>query len=173
MTGTEWNLPRVSSSGCLSTIAWASYQIRIIAGGACAGNAGYVYPAIAFKGNCQLAIAACSRHVRYARALMHVAIANRWWRGKRFLHSRRVRKPQFYVFCKRLVCAVCNYVSWMNISISHYISLSVFAQLISPDEARACVICWHVFLWILTCMQAITRRSGVLWLLQINDLSDN
>ena len=38
---------------------WTSYQICKIAGCASAGNAGNVFPAIDFKGNCQLAISAC------------------------------------------------------------------------------------------------------------------
>ena len=47
-----------------------------------------------------------SRHVRDARAVMHVGIANpRWW-GKRSQHSRRMRNPQFYVSGKRPI-AVC------------------------------------------------------------------
>ena len=38
-----------------------------------------------------------SRHVRHARAVMHVGIANpRWW-WKRSRHSRRMLNPQFYV----------------------------------------------------------------------------
>ena len=37
---------------------WTSYQIRKIAGCACAGNAGNVFPATDFKGNCYLAIPA-------------------------------------------------------------------------------------------------------------------
>ena len=41
------------------THAWASYQTRKIAGCACAGNAGNVYPATDFKGNPQLAISTC------------------------------------------------------------------------------------------------------------------
>ena len=32
-----------------------------------------------------------SRHVRHARAVMHVGIAYLWWRGKRSRHSRRMR----------------------------------------------------------------------------------
>ena len=36
-------------------------------------------------------------HVRNARAVMHVGIANPRWRGKRSRHSRRMRNPQFYV----------------------------------------------------------------------------
>ena len=40
-------------------LAWASCQIRKIVDCACAGNAGIVFPATAFKGNCQLAIPAC------------------------------------------------------------------------------------------------------------------
>ena len=39
--------------------SWASYQIRKIAGCACAGNAGNVFPATDFKGNRLLATLAC------------------------------------------------------------------------------------------------------------------
>ena len=38
-----------------------------------------------------------SRHVRHARAVMHVGISNPQWRGKRSRHSRCMRNPQFYV----------------------------------------------------------------------------
>ena len=38
-----------------------------------------------------------SRHVRDARALMHVGVANPRWRWKCSRHSRRMRNPQFYV----------------------------------------------------------------------------
>ena len=38
--------------------AWASYQIRKIAGCTCAGDAGNIFPAADFKGNHQLAIPA-------------------------------------------------------------------------------------------------------------------
>ena len=40
-------------------LLWASYQIHKIAGRACAGNAGNVFPATDFKGNHELAILAC------------------------------------------------------------------------------------------------------------------
>ena len=36
-----------------------------------------------------------SRHVREARAVMHVGIANPRWRGKRSRYSRRMRNPIF------------------------------------------------------------------------------
>ena len=42
-----------------------------------------------------------SRHVRHARAVMHVGITNPRWRRKRSRHSRRMRNPQFYVSGKR------------------------------------------------------------------------
>ena len=42
-----------------------------------------------------------SRHVRHARAVMYVRIANPRWRGKRSRHSRRMRNPQVYVSVKR------------------------------------------------------------------------
>ena len=42
-----------------------------------------------------------SRHVRYARALMHVGIANPRWRGKRSQHSQRMCIPRFFIYDKR------------------------------------------------------------------------
>ena len=42
-----------------------------------------------------------SRHVRHARAVMYVGIANPQWRGKRSRHSQRMRRPQLYVSGKR------------------------------------------------------------------------
>ena len=42
-----------------------------------------------------------SRHVRDARAVMHVGVANPRVRGKRSRHSRPMRNPQFYVSGKR------------------------------------------------------------------------
>ena len=64
-------------------VQWVSCQIRKIAGCACR-DAGNVFPANEFKGNHQLAIPAyitarASRHVRDARAVMHVGIANPLW----------------------------------------------------------------------------------------------
>ena len=38
-----------------------------------------------------------SRHVRDARAVMHVGITNPRWQGKRSGHSQRTRSPQFHV----------------------------------------------------------------------------
>ena len=43
-----------------------------------------------------------SRHVRHARALMHVGIADPQWREKRSLNSRPMHNPQFYVSGKRV-----------------------------------------------------------------------
>ena len=82
--------------------AWASYQIRKIAGCACAGNAGIVFT---LPPTLMETISLRSRHaarlVRDARAVMHVGIAYpRWW-GKRSRHSRRKRNQQFYVSGKR------------------------------------------------------------------------
>ena len=42
-----------------------------------------------------------SRHVRPARAVMHVRIADPRWRGRRSRHFRRMRNTQFYVSGKR------------------------------------------------------------------------
>ena len=66
---------------------WASHQIRKIAGCACVGNVGNVFPATDFKGNRWLA----------TPESITFAIANpRWW-GKRSRHSRCMLDPQFYV----------------------------------------------------------------------------
>ena len=44
---------------CEGNWSWASYRICKIAGFSCARNAGNVFPATDFKGNCKLAIPAC------------------------------------------------------------------------------------------------------------------
>ena len=67
-----------------------------------------------------------SRHVRHARTVMHVGIANPRWRWKRFRHTRRMHIPQFYVsgpkaqmvlqrsvqVVQTLCCFVCKYSWW-------------------------------------------------------------
>ena len=90
------NLPLWLRHGWIIT-PWASYQICKIAGRACTRNAGNLFPATEFEGNCYIAIPACIT----ARALMHVGIAYPRWRGKRSQHSRRMRNPQFYVSGKK------------------------------------------------------------------------
>ena len=86
--------------GRLLRLTWPSYQIRKIAGRACAGNAGNVFPATACKR---------SRHVS-----RHDFLCS-WWRGKRSRHSRRMRNPQFYASGKRAMWALTTFhvpVSW-------------------------------------------------------------
>ena len=53
---------------------WESCQIRKIAGCACAGNAGNVFPATVGKRSRH-----ATRHVRDVRAVMHAGIANPWF----------------------------------------------------------------------------------------------
>ena len=83
------------------SLPWASYQIRKNAGCAYTGNAGNVFPATHFKEIASYRSRHASRHVRHARAVMHVGIDNPRWRGKRSRHSRRMRNPQFCVSGKR------------------------------------------------------------------------
>ena len=62
-----------------------------------------------------------SRHVRHARAVMPVGIANPRWQGKPSRHSRRMSNPPFYVSDKRSMAEqlsvnergryMCNFVS--------------------------------------------------------------
>ena len=56
-----------------------------------------------------------SRHVRGARVVMHVGIANQRWRGKRSRHSRRMRNPQFYVSGKRPMKSRDSFDAWAGI----------------------------------------------------------
>ena len=79
----------------------ASYQIRKVAGCACAGKAGNVFPATDFKGNRWLTIppfitARVSRTCREACRDRSSAVA-----GNRSWHSRCMRNPQFFVSGKR------------------------------------------------------------------------
>ena len=78
-----------------------------------------------------------SRHVRHARAVMHIGVANPRWRGKRPRHSRRMRNLQFYVIGKRPMelcfsfwCWSCHFV-WCNWV--YQISIISFLQ---PDQPR-------------------------------------
>ena len=63
---------------------WASYQIRKIAGCACAGNAGTFPPPQTSKQIASLRFRHASRHMHHARAVMHVGIADPRWLGKMF-----------------------------------------------------------------------------------------
>ena len=102
---------------------WTSYQISKIAGCACAGNAGNVFPNTDFKETASQRSRHASRHVRHAHTVMHVGIANPWWRGKGSQHYRRMRNPHFCVSDKRsMLCASCHSEpgSLFNITMSSY-----------------------------------------------------
>ena len=85
-------------------VAWTSYQIHNIAGGACAGNAGNVSPPPTSREADSWRSRHASRHVRHARAVMHIEIASPRSRGKRSRHSRCMRNTQFYISGKRPMC---------------------------------------------------------------------
>ena len=101
-------------------IQWASYQIRKNAGCACAENAENVFPITDFKGNRSFAIPHASRHVRLARVLMHVRIANPRCRGKRSRHFWRMRNLQFCVSGKRPMCDDALVKQWTRASAKWY-----------------------------------------------------
>ena len=84
-------------------------MMRKIAGCACAGNIGNVFPIADFKGNRLWAIPVCI--TRHARAMMDVKIAHPRWRGKSSQYSRGMRNPQFYVSGKRpILLNSCGYI---------------------------------------------------------------
>ena len=85
-------------------------QIRTIAGCACAGN---VSPPPTSKETASWRSRHASRHVRHARAVMHVGIANPQLRGKRSWHSRRMRNPQFNASGKRPMTELSSYLFYI------------------------------------------------------------
>ena len=81
--------------------------------------------------------------MRHARAVMHVGIANsRWW-GKRSRHSRRMRKPQFYISDKRPI-KWCRYsvcpLQYVHMSLRTNI-LVVVKQSIYMGLCDTCLCC--------------------------------
>ena len=81
--------------------------------------------------------------MRHARAVMHVGIANsRWW-GKRSRHSRRMRKPQFYISDKRPI-KWCRYsicpLQYVHMSLRTNI-LVVVRQSINMGLCDTCLCC--------------------------------
>ena len=84
--------------------SWASYQIHKIAGCACAGNAGNVFPAAEFNGNRELAIPACIT-ARASRACRDAWDCFATVAGKTFPAFPAHAHPHFYVFGKRPIGA--------------------------------------------------------------------
>ena len=79
----------------IDTAPRTSYQIRKIAGCACAGNAGNVFPRHRLQWKPLVSDPGMHHGVRDARAVMHVRIAYPRWRGKRSRHYRRMRTRNF------------------------------------------------------------------------------
>ena len=87
-------------------VSWASYQMRNIAGCACSGNAGNVFPAPTGWRSRH-----ASRHVRDARAVMHAGIANKRFPlksvvGETFRAFSAHAQPTIYVSGKRPILGV-------------------------------------------------------------------
>ena len=67
------------------------------------GMPGTFFPPPILKETASYRSQPASRHVRDARAVMYVGIANLRCRGKRSRHSQRMHNPQFYVSGKRSI----------------------------------------------------------------------
>ena len=80
------------------TEPWASCQIRKIAGCACGGNVGNVFPATAVLSDPDIHEGACMPHMPWCIS-GSLTYSFLWspWLGKCSRHSRRMRYPQFYV----------------------------------------------------------------------------
>ena len=106
----QQNMDNDTSRSWYHNKTWVSYQILKIAGCACAGNTGNVFPApiVSYPAMTErtwplsdkkpMGFLSDSGH---ARAVMQAGIANpqRW--GRRSRHSRRMRNPYFYGSDKR------------------------------------------------------------------------
>ena len=102
-------------------VSWTSHHIRNIADCACTGNVGNVFPAPTSKKTTNQRSLHASRHVRDARAVMHVGIANQFTGGNRAkLPSsrwrRRGRSLREVFACSRLIATtdlsqICNRVT--------------------------------------------------------------
>ena len=99
------------------------------------------FPATDFKGS----------RVRYARVMMHVGIAIPWWRGKRFRHSWRKHKLQFYVSGKRPIGRVviklarCGYRNGhRNLFHGSMITLIMYVPLLIVSGYQENDLRWHV-----------------------------
>ena len=90
---------------------WASYQIRKIAGYACAGNAGNIFPRRPFQRKPLVSDPGMHHGTCVTRAVMHVGIAYLRWRGKRSRHSRRMRTRNF-VYLARGPCDVSFWIKY-------------------------------------------------------------
>ena len=93
----------------LLSIKWATYQIRQLRIVRAPGMPRTFSLPPTSKETTSKRSRHASRHVRDARAVMHVGIANPRWREKRSKHSRRMRNPQFYVSGKRPMPTVLTY----------------------------------------------------------------
>ena len=82
---------------------WASYQIRKLAGCACAGNAGNISQPPQVRDH-DMHHGPCVTHVPWCMpgSLTCVFLWS-WWRGKRSRHSRCMHNPECYVSGKRSV----------------------------------------------------------------------
>ena len=93
---------------------WAPCQMRKIAGCACAGNAGNVFPAPQIR-DPDMHHGTCVTHVPWCMLeSLNCVFLWSWWRGKRSRHSRRMRNPQFYVSDKRPLHWVYKWITCGN-----------------------------------------------------------
>ena len=88
----------ITNFHCGHVLQWASYQIRKLRVAHAPGIPGTFSPLPTSRGTASWRSRHASRHVRHARAVMHVGIANPRWRGKRFRYAGRKRKPKFYLW---------------------------------------------------------------------------
>ena len=94
-----------------------------------------------------------SRHVRDARAVMHVGIAYLRWRGKRSRHSRRMRTCNFAYLVRGLWGNVpginhlwCSFVvvPWLNMFPTLYLTINSLNCELYHVNIIVNVLCYHL-----------------------------
>ena len=115
----SWDL-----SWCRLYGQWASYQIRKIAGCACAGNAGIPSTRVSDP---DMHHGTCATHVPWCMpGSLNSGVLWSRWRGKRSRHFRRMRNPQFYVSSKRPMACHGNFRCWATTQLASITTVSVF-----------------------------------------------
>ena len=91
------------------------------------GKSGKFSPPPTSKGTANKQSRHASRHVRHARALLHVGIANPRWRGKHSRYPRSMRNPQVYVSGKRPIHTQYFEIQtiWLNLRIKLFSSSKI------------------------------------------------
>ena len=116
--------------------------MRKIAGCACAGNPGNIFPAAACISDPDMHHGTCVTHVPWCM-LGSLTSGFLWsgWRGKRSRHSRRMRNPQFCLSGKRPISPI-HTLHAAHFAPSHHPYCTLCAVIVSPMSCFLAFSSW-------------------------------